>query len=233
MSRRQVIWFFREAATDDRFRDLFEAAGFATHFIPVLQTQFVELPDKIPPADAVVVTSSRAVQAIESWKRLGELKKLTWFAIGPATRDALETLGITCKHDSPGTADSLARVIAATGVRRVLFLAGAPHRDTLKRVLRSKRVAVETRIVYRTLHRTPDLPAGDETPDWAVFFSPRGVSVVEEHMTVDLQSVAKVAIGPVTAEAMEACGWEPSAVAQSPTPEGVLKAVREANVDIH
>lgn len=233
MSRRQVIWFFREADTDDRFEDLFEAADFETHFIPVLDTEFVELPDEIPPVDAVVVTSSRAVESISSWKRLPDLKELTWFTIGPATRAALKDLGIRCKHKSPGTADLLAKVIASSGVQRVLFLAGDPHRDTLKRLLRKSGVSVETRIVYRTLDHPPALPDADDAPDWAVFFSPRGVSVVDAHTSIDWQSVDKVAIGPVTAEAMEACGWEPASIARTPTPEGVLRAVRTAGVDIH
>lgn len=232
MSHPPIIWFFKEETSGDRFARAFGAAGFDTRQIPVLRTEFVQLPDTVPSVDAVVVTSARAVEAIKGWEHVGDLKKLPWFAIGPATRFALGEFGIAAEHEAPGSADFLAKIILDADVQRVLFLAGDPHRDELPAKLRQSGVTIEIQVVYRTHPRSLGLLEDAETPDWAVFFSPRGVSIVAEQTTDNWHLVAKAALGPTTAQAMHSIDWEPDAVAVSPTPEALLTAILMAHADI-
>ncbi|HUF10051.1 MAG TPA: uroporphyrinogen-III synthase [Rhodothermales bacterium] len=229
MHSRPLIWLFKEPSRDDRFARAFESSGIDTRYIPVLHTELIEPPDSVPPVDGVVVTSARAVEAIEDWRLLGELKALRWFSVGPATAARLEELGIPVHDGHSGTAAALARMIVDAGARRVLFLAGDPHRDELPMHLREAGVDVVTEIVYRTNPGPLILPADDLLPDWAVFFSPRGVSIVMEETDIDWDQVAVAAVGPTTASTVRAMGLEPRAVAESPTPSALLTAILSAD----
>lgn len=230
---RPIVWLFRESTPRDRYEKAFDQAGFEPVFIPVLSTEILAPPESVPSVDAVVVTSARAAAAVGDWKKVEELKRLPWFAIGKATRAAVESLGITTRQPAHGSADSLAEIILDAGVERVLFLAGDPHRPELPARLRRNGVALNIAIVYRTHEKSIDLPDNVEPPDWAVFFSPRGVRIVAEQASLDWDEIRKAAIGPTTAEALRDVGWEPSAIAGSPTPESLLRAIQTVGADIH
>lgn len=229
---RPVIWLFRGNARDDRYARTFEQAGFKPLLIPVLSTEFLKPAESVPSVEAVVITSARAAEAVADWNTLDDLRSLPWFAVGKATRSTLENLGITCGSPAPGSANALADAIVESGVDRVLFLAGEPHRPELPNRLRRNGVDLEIVTVYRTHARSVDLPDDGGLPDWAVFFSPRGVRIVAEQTALDWDGVAKAAIGPTTAEALTEIGWEPDAIAESPTPESLLRAIRTVRADI-
>lgn len=226
-----LIWLFKEASRDERFARTFDESGFDTCYIPVLRTEFIVPPDSVPPVDGVVLTSARAVEAIKDWRLLSDLSALRWFAVGPATAARLEELGVAVHEEHPATAAALARVIIDAGVRSVLFLAGDPHRDELPVRLSESGVSVTTEIVYRTRPSPVTLPPDGQSPDWAVFFSPRGVSVVLDETDVDWDQVAMAAVGPTTAQAIRSVGLEPRAIAATPTPGALLAAILSAKSD--
>lgn len=233
MTDRPVIWLFRDDNPDDRYARAFENAGFETVLIPVLRTELSVAPETIPPADSVVVTSARAVDAVRGWDQVEDLKPLRWFAVGSSTRRAIEDLGIPVERGSSGTAESLADAVVEAGARRVLFLAGDPHRPELPTKLRRNGVVVETAVVYRTHPHVLKLPKQAEAPDWVAFFSPRGVRIVAEQASTNLDQSAKAAIGPTTAKAIGDVGWVADAVASSPSPGSLLDAVRSFEHELH
>ncbi|KNC74424.1 uroporphyrinogen-III synthase, partial [Sphaeroforma arctica JP610] len=82
--------------------------------------------------------------------------------------------------------------------------------------------------VYKTV-RNPDIAyalrkaCADKPVDWLVFFSPSGVEFCLDFLPKANAKFA--AIGPTTAQKLRDCGVVVSAVAATPNPDGLIKAV--------
>ena len=231
MAIRSSIWLFRSAKNDDGFVRAFQRAGFQPVSVPVLSTEYL---DNMPPfpaeVDAVVVTSRRSVEALARWpEKVTELLQIfpsaTWFAVGPATAEALSNLGINVDLKETGHASALAASVIESGVGRVLFLAGEPHRPELSGVLKSNGISVNILTLYRSYPVVPFELSRKPRADWAVFFSPRGTETALRVPGMDWSVIRKAAIGRTTADTLRSLGWSPDAVAEYPDPDSLIRAI--------
>uniref|UniRef100_A0A8V0XFW3 Uroporphyrinogen III synthase n=1 Tax=Gallus gallus TaxID=9031 RepID=A0A8V0XFW3_CHICK len=213
--------------------------GFEATLIPVLSFEFVSLEglfEKLSHPECyggLVFTSPRALEAIkiclrensknEAWSK--SLKQ-QWnakptYVVGKATASLGEG-----PHSSP-----------------LLFPCGALKREVLPTALKEKGIPLESLTVYQTAqheHLQQSLSSyfsQQGVPASIVFFSPSGVKFCLQHiqkLSGDFANRIKfAAIGPTTAEAMEAAGIPVSCTAESPTPQdltaGIQKALRPQN----
>jgi len=188
----------------------------------------------------VAFASERAVTAlVEAARTAGTLdvlrtRKLA--AVGPATAAALSAQGLEpalVATVSTGEGLALALVPRLQAGEVVLLPAAEQGRRALEEGLVVAGVTVERVAAYRAS------PAGTAPEGWAevvarpprcvLFGSPR---TVEAFLSLPgaaalVAAVRAVAVGPTTAAALRARGWEPAATASAPTPpEWVEAAVR-------
>ncbi|MFL5308334.1 MAG: uroporphyrinogen-III synthase [Polyangia bacterium] len=186
------------------------------------------------PGAWVVFTSPSAVRlAAARLRRIGHFAAAaaaTIAAVGPGTAAALEAEGLTVavvpaagQRNQEGLAAAMGRVSAGT---QVIFPRALDGRDVLETELAARGVLVRTVPVSQTRPcALPPLPAFDA----AIFASPSAVrALVDRWGASSLAGRVVVAIGPVTAAAMQAAGVTPSAVADDPTQDGVVQAVIQA-----
>jgi uroporphyrinogen III methyltransferase/synthase len=194
--------------------------------------------------DWVVFTSANGVRFFS--QLLHELQGTTRglpaavAAIGPATTAALVELG--CPPDlvaRDSHSEGLARRLAgsvATG-DRVLIVRPETARDVLPRAIGALGATAEAVAFYRNVaHPGVDSLAAElcaDRFDVAVFSSPSSLERLVEsqsragaELLEALGRVRIVAIGPVTARAIERAGLGPPVVAPEPTDEAVERCVR-------
>jgi uroporphyrinogen III methyltransferase/synthase len=155
--------------------------------------------------------------------------------IGPKTRETLKSYGIV--------ADGMAQEFRAEGIVELLEgrdLAGKKvclprakgARPYLVEALQEKGAHVDEIFVYETV--LPEGASADgflkalEGIDTAVFTSPSGIKHAVELLKGEaaiLSSKRLVAIGPVTAQAMEGYGLKPELVAREYTDDGIIKVL--------
>jgi len=194
----------------------------------------------------MVFTSARGVQSfgelareagIDPKRRRGRVA-----AIGPATARALEGIGLVADLVAPdGRAEGLADLLRGVDFRdrRVLVVRPEVARDVVPEALRRDGAQVDAVAFYRTV----PAPTAGETAieisearfDAVVFTSPstllsllRAKGSRREAVLRGLGRTARVAIGPVTAGALEEAGIPADAVADSPTPEAIVRALIRA-----
>ncbi|XP_054063560.1 uroporphyrinogen-III synthase isoform X1 [Rissa tridactyla] len=206
----------------------------------------------------LVFTSPRALEAIkiclkENSKNEAWLKSLKqrWntkpaYVVGKATASLVEEIGLIPQGDKSGNAEKLAEYICSRekpSSSALLFPCGALKREVLPTALREKGIPLESLTVYQTTQHT-DLQEAlsryfsqQGIPASVVFFSPSGVKFCLQHiqkLSGDfINHIKFAAIGPTTAEAMEAAGIPVCCTAESPTPQdlaaGIQKALRLQN----
>ena len=188
----------------------------------------------------VAFASERAVTAlVEAVRTAGTLdvlrtRKLA--AVGPGTAAALSAHGleptlVAAVSTGEGLAEALVPRLQAGEV--VLLPAAEQGRRALEEGLAAAGVTVERVAAYRSS------PAGSVPEGWAevvahpprcvLFGSPRTVEAFLSLPGAEalVGVVRAVAVGPTTAAALRARGWEPAAIATAPTaPEWVEAAVR-------
>ncbi len=231
---RPLVCLLRDPAVPDPFVQALEAAGWRAACLPVLRFDFVNraaLRAALRQPDAyggLVLTSPRAAEALA---RAGRLPA-SWttrpaFAVGPRTADAARALGLRTEGEEAGAADALAERITRQAFEApLLFLCGDRRRDDLPQRLRAAGTPFYELCVYRT-HLRRDLDFGAlGALAWVVFFSPSGVEAARQAAGPALEAARKAAIGPTTAEALQAAGWTAAAVAAAPTPEALAAALR-------
>lgn len=188
----------------------------------------------------ICFTSPRGVEAVVS--RVGEVPVgLRVAAVGPATRAALEAAGWPVHRlGDPPTAEGLVAAFHAAGDAggaRVLFPAGALARPTLGEGLRAQGAEVHQVTAYQTVYPPLDgkrcLKQVEEGEVHAVAFtSPSSVEGLRKGLGEGgfrrvAHELGGAALGLTTAQALEAAGWVRVAVARSPTPEALARAVVE------
>jgi uroporphyrinogen III methyltransferase/synthase len=168
-------------------------------------------------------TDARAFQGIEI------------LCIGPKTRDALRSCGII--------ADGMAREFRAEGIvellggrdligKKVCLPRAKGARPYLVEALQEKGAHVDEILVYETFlprgANREDFLRAIEGVDTAIFTSPSSIRHAVELLGGELGAISSkrlVAIGPVTAKAMESYGLKPQLVAEEYTDEGIIKAL--------
>ncbi|NXK97027.1 HEM4 synthase, partial [Formicarius rufipectus] len=226
--------------------------------IPVLAFEFLSLEslfEKLSHPECyggLVFTSPRSLEAIkiclkenskkEAWSK--SLKQM-WnmkptYVVGKATASLVEDIGLTPQGERCGNAEKLAEYICSRekpNSSALLFPCGALKREVLPTVLREKGVPLESLTVYQTTQH-PDLQEALSSyfqqgiPASVAFFSPSGVRFCLQHirkLSGDvLNQIKFAAIGPSTAEALEAAGVPVSCTAGSPTPRELAAAIHHA-----
>ena len=231
-------------SADDEAPDLYRAAlreaGLRAVCEPVLAFTFprqAQLRDRLAAPDpyaGLLATSPRATVALEQVFASHEALADGWadrlaYAVGPKTAARLQALGLRARGDDTGTADALAaRIVKDDPDAPLLFLSGNRRRETLPEALRAAEVRFDELVVYETHARTDlDVPARGRA-SWLVFFSPSGLEAVTRAEGVDVQAHRLAAIGPTTAEALEGDGHAVEAVADEPSPDGLVAALQRA-----
>jgi uroporphyrinogen-III synthase len=107
----------------------------------------------------------------------------------------------------------------------VLFLCSDRRRDELGEILRAGGLLVDEVICYRTILASRDVArAALSGADLAVVASPSVVQLLVESCSVGARPPL-LAVGPTTAEAARAAGWEPAAVAGAPSAQALASAI--------
>ena len=233
-------------------RDPADAQAYASHLsvlgldviaMPVTKTMPASDPDALARAlatgsfTAIVVASPRAAhelaRAAATATQLGEI-----WAVGPATRRALELANLTAHHPADvRDGAELARALVASREldgKRVLVPRAEEGRVEALEILRAAGAEVVDVIAYRTVAVAADDPAvargaellrGGEAAV-CVVFAPSQVVALAGIVPIATIATRFCAIGETTAAALRAAGVSEVAVAPSPTPEGIAHAVR-------
>ena len=186
--------------------------------------------------DAVIVASPRAAHELAKAAAGRELPEV--WAVGPATRRALEILKVTAHHpDGVRDGADLARKLIASRPmhgRRVLVPRAEEGRVEAMELLRTAGAEVVDVIAYRTIPvdaLDPAVQLGAATlahgrADICAVFAPSQVHALENIVGPLAQIHTRFcAIGETTAQALRETGVAEVAVAATPTPEGIAHAV--------
>lgn len=231
------VILLRSADDPDPYVHAFADAGLEAVCQPVLSFEFPRqdrLRDHLQQADryaALVATSPRVGRALAGVFEEYPSLETKWqgrpaYVVGPKTAHSLNSVGLEPRGAETGSADALANRIGADAPSApLLFLAGNRRRDTLPNRLRRDDIAFDEVIVYET-HTRSDLQLPPAS--WLVFFSPSGLEAIEHSAAVDLQEYRIAAIGPTTASSLREQGAIVEAVADTPSPEGLVSAVTAA-----
>lgn len=220
---------------------LFAAKGAHAVVYPLIEISALpfELPD-LSAYDLLIFTSQNAVSLFferisAAGKDARALAGVEIFCIGPKTRDALKGYGIMADGMAAEfRAEGLVELLRGRDVqgRRVCLPRARGARPVLVEELRSRGAKVDEIMVYDTVIPKDADPAtfnaALDAVDTAVFTSPSGVRHAMALLGENPERLAAkrlVAIGPVTAKAMEGYGLNPSLVAGEYTDEGIIKAL--------
>jgi uroporphyrinogen III methyltransferase/synthase len=220
---------------------LFASKGARAVVYPLIE--IAALPFEIPDLktyDMLIFTSQNAVslffdKLFSQGKDARAFSLIEVLCIGPKTRDTLKGYGIV--------ADGMAREFRAEGIvellgnsdlagRKVCLPRARGARPYLVEALEAKGALVDEIIIYDTILPTTANPAtflqALTSIDTAIFTSPSGIKHALELLKGEpalLGSKRLVAIGPVTAKAMEGYGLTPALIASEYTDEGIIKAL--------
>ncbi|MFB6099402.1 MAG: uroporphyrinogen-III synthase, partial [Salinibacter sp.] len=219
----------------------FERAGYRAICTPVLTFAFPNQRrlrghlERVEEYGALVATSPRVATALS--ELFGEQSGLAdeWrgapaYAVGPKTARCLRKFGLRPRGDDAGSAAALAeRIVAEKPSVPLLFLCGNRRRDTLPHRLREAGIPFDEVVVYETRTREALTLPPSEGSTWLVFFSPSGLEAIEQSESVTPADYRRAAIGPTTAGALREAGWSVDAVAEEPSPEGLISALPGAD----
>ena len=231
--------------------ELLEARGFDIVVMPTLSVHPVEDQAELHAAlrrlesyGWILFTSQNSVHAVLT--EMGSLglsipASLKVAAVGPRTADALRAAGVevACVPDeASGTA--LARALTDVGVRgsTILLPIGDKARSELSDALREGGAEVHIVTVYRTsISQVAPVASMELLREGSIavvaLASPSAFTGLLSMLGAEaplLGGVRLVCIGPTTASAVRAAGFEPAAVAGSHTLVGLAEAI--ANLDM-
>jgi uroporphyrinogen-III synthase len=230
----------RDAEATDAYAPALVPLGLEAVAMPVTRTEAPEDAGALTRAielgghSAILVASPRAALALIAAR--GHASLFDVWAVGPATARVLEAAGvnpIVPEHAKDGATVARAMLGHSLAGKRVLVPRAADGRDEAIEILRAGGVDVEPIVAYRTVPAhadAPELVRGREllvAGEAAVccVFSPSQVAALEALLGIRKLVTRWAAIGDTTAEALRDAGAELIAVADSPTPEGMAKAV--------
>jgi uroporphyrinogen-III synthase len=185
----------------------------------------------------IALTSPRAAYALAQRMRAcrlswGEAKTPQVWAVGAATAEPLRDLVRRVRQPASssdselGAAERLAQAMLAAGAPGpVLFLCGDRRREELSGILRAHGVIVDELVCYRTVLATLEQAAAALAgADLVVVASPAVLNLLAQSCPTSKRPPL-VAIGPTTASAARAAGWEPAAVPEAPTTAALASAI--------
>jgi uroporphyrinogen-III synthase len=163
---------------------------------------------------------------------------LRWAAIGPGTAAALEAVGISGPWlPSRYLGESVGDELPASRGQHVLRVRGETASPAATTRLRARGVSVDEVVAYRVVEAPPGSEAllrqaWTRGIDAIVFTSAstvRGFAHLADRVGIadDVSSATTFAIGPVTAEAMTAMGWEVHGVALQHSVDGLVALIEE------
>ncbi len=149
-------------------------------------------------------------------------------AIGPATRKALESRDVSVQY----MPEEYRAEAVADGIdgKRVLLLHARGARPALRTLLQARGVRVEEVAVYYAETNRPSPAAFDAVQagvDAVTFTSASTARSYAELQGTDTQGAVVACIGPVTANAASALGFNVRAVATEYTTQGLVDALKE------
>jgi len=231
----------REAAAAAPYVAALARLGLEAFALPVTCTAPARDPGELARAlahggyAAVVVASARAAYALQAARGQAALPEV--WAVGPATARALAAAGIPAQVPSVARdAVTLANTLVAErklAGHRVLVPRAEEGRDEAISILRDAGVLVDAITAYRTV------PASADAPDLAhgltllrrgevavcALFAPSQVAALDALVGIRRITAQFAAIGETTAAALREAGAAVITVADTPTPEGLAKAV--------
>lgn len=183
---------------------------------------------------AVVCASARAAHALAVAQGHTAIPEV--WAVGPATARALAVAGIAAivpeARDGAGLARALVAARAVAGTR-ILVPRAEDGRDEAIEILRAAGAEVDAIAAYRTAFVEADDPAiarGRElletgAAEICAVFAPSQVAALARIVRLTAVATRFIAIGETTARALREAGVTVAAVAESPTPEGMARAL--------
>jgi uroporphyrinogen-III synthase len=220
---------------------LAEALGLEAVMMPLTQTSPPDDPNELVRAmerggyQAIICASRHAAGAIIRAK--GHTPVPEVWAVGPATARVLADAHLS--PILPETARDGASLVRALLLqrdlagKRVLVPRAEDGRDEGIAMLREAGVIVDDIVAYKTLAVAADAPeiarglevlANGQAAVCCVF-APSQVAALDALIGVRKIETRYAAIGETTAEALRDAGAEVIAIAETPTPEGIAKAV--------
>lgn len=243
----QVV-LLKNKVKDDPYAKTFFETG---HFLPVLEHKLINTEDLVDwlydpdvlKADAVIITSQRAVEAL-SYVPKKTLEKTVLnkpvFTVGPATGKYLRSIGFEdVRGEECGNSTVLVdEVLIREKFNSYVFFTGTQRRDYLPRSLDEMGKILIEKQVYKTGPRkeaTSELnyiiSHNDIRGLWIVFFSPNGAdAIIESICGSKVKNDWNIAaIGPTTENFLQMNGLPPKAVAKLPTPDDLYEAIAVAS----
>lgn len=235
------VILLRSADEPDPYVEAFRETGLRATCVPVLTFRFPnqrQLERRLEERDryaGLIATSPRVAEALDRAFATNDELSTLWggapaYVVGPKTAERLRNAGLRPRGMDAGTAEALAdQIVEEAPNGLLLFLSGNRRRDVLPNRLEASEIPFDELTVYETRTRSSlDLPTA-EGRTWLSFFSPSGLEAVQTAPDVDVAPYCVAAIGPTTAATLEDEGVSVEAVAPEPSPDGLAKAIREAD----
>ena len=218
-----------------------EALGLEAVMMPVTQTAPPADPDALVRAmerggyQAILCASAKAAGAIIRAKGHTPIPEV--WAVGPATARVLAEAHLSpILPDTARDGASLARALVSQrdlAGKRVLVPRAEDGREDGIAILRAAEIIVDDIVAYRTIPVAADDPAiargrallASGQAAVCCVFAPSQVAALDALIGVRSIETRFAAIGETTAEALRDAGAEVIAIAATPTPEGIAKAV--------
>ncbi|MGI8772337.1 MAG: uroporphyrinogen-III synthase [Acidobacteriaceae bacterium] len=225
-----------------------EALGAEVLLLPAIE---IVPPASFAPLDAallqlhaydwLVVTSANAVRVLRERMRVLGIAAAGWghvkcAAVGPATRAALEELGLrVTAMPEHYVAEALAETLRGrVNGKRVLLVRASVARDVVPEALRGKGARVEIVEAYRTVMpqgagaAARALFTGGHVPDAVTFMSASAVTnvcrLLRDAGVARPPELKAISIGAVTTAALREQGWPEAAEAGISTEDGLVEA---------
>ena len=179
--------------------------------------------------DGLLFTSANGVRAFVA---LSARRDLPALAVGAATAEAARSAGFADVRSAEGDVAALAKIARASGLGRFLHPCGAEIAGDLAGALGSAGIAVEQAVIYRAEETGPaPAPVADALTARRVAavtaWSPRAAQILARRLEdFDLARTALVAISPAAASPLTDSGFAATRIAETPSREGMLGAIR-------
>ena len=197
--------------------------------------------------DWVVFTSTNGVERF--WNRLRELNldaralgENKVAAIGPATREALEKIGVSPDFLPPSSiSEDVAAGLLERGAasQKILIVRALEGREVLGQELEKAGASVAIAPIYRTVPDNSNADLAREAIEngevnWVSFTSSSTVKNFVDALGAEWVSAHRsrfkiAVIGPVTAQTARKMGLEPDAIAPEATTQSLVLAMQNAN----
>ncbi|ANB15956.1 uroporphyrinogen-III synthase HEM4 [Sugiyamaella lignohabitans] len=258
----KVILLKNKTSPIDSYDVQFTCLNWHVEFFPVLEHERIDPKglrnyiesEEFQVNDATIVTSQRAVEAINSQvpylsdraKRLLLAKPV--YTVGPATAKMFSESGYSDIRGGiqAGNGDVLADLIISQSnldterISRLVFFTGVTRRDIIPlKISQTPGLSLTEKVVYKTKAISNIKPRLQETisayssatvqkgdSPWIVFFSPASAEdVVQVLLSTSRSRFRLAAIGPTTEAFLKENNLPPDAVAERPDAEHLIRAI--------